>query len=316
VLETTERLAQSGRDVTQFARDLLAHLRQLIVIRTVGEAPDSFTVTAAEPERLQAQAAAASDLALARAVDVISKALADIREGDEPRMTVELALLRAARPQLDPSREALAERLERLEAAVSGVARGPVAAAPREAAPVDSPESTPAPQTSEEGDSRDSRELREASSEEPAAPDPGGSPVAQAAAAAAVVDLEKVASLWPAVIDQVRESGSTVLSHALDSARPVALDVEDAVLKVGFPASAAFNKRKAEAAEARQRFTDALRTIVGERLKPVYVLLDPDEEPGGERQLTEDELVELMRSEFDAELVVDDEDDASEAKEA
>ncbi len=319
VLETTERLAQSGRDVTQFARDLLAHLRQLIVIRTIGEAPDSFTVTAAEPERLQAQAAAASDLALARAVDVISKALADIREGDEPRMTVELALLRAARPQLDPSREALAERLERLEAAVSGAAPGPVAAAPHEPAPADSPESTPAPQASEEVDSRDSRELREAASEEPAAPGPesgGESPVAQAPAAAAVVDLEKVASLWPAVIDQVRESGSTVLSHALDSARPVALNVEDAVLKVGFPASAAFNKRKAEAAEARQRFTEALRTIVGERLKPVYVLLDPDEEPGGERQLSEDELVELMRAEFDAELVVDDDEDASEAKEA
>jgi DNA polymerase-3 subunit gamma/tau len=115
-LEASERLATSGRDVTQFARDLLAHLRQLIVIRTVGEPPDSFTVTAAEPERLRVQAAAISDLTLGRSVDVLSKALSDIREGDEPRMTVELGLLRCARPQLDPAREALAERLERVEA--------------------------------------------------------------------------------------------------------------------------------------------------------------------------------------------------------
>ena len=42
VLEATERLGRSGRDVTQFARDLLAHLRQLIVIRTIGEAPDAL----------------------------------------------------------------------------------------------------------------------------------------------------------------------------------------------------------------------------------------------------------------------------------
>ncbi len=55
-LEVTERLARSGHDVTQFARDLLAHLRQLIVVRTLGEPPDSFTVTAAEPERLRSQA--------------------------------------------------------------------------------------------------------------------------------------------------------------------------------------------------------------------------------------------------------------------
>ena len=80
--------------------------------------------------------------------------------------------------------------------------------------------------------------------------------------------------MWPAVIEQVRESGSGLLSQILSAARPVAINVEDAVLEVGFPASAAFNKRKAEATDARDRFADALRTIVGERLRPVYVLLD------------------------------------------
>ena len=123
-LEVSERLASSGRDVTQFARDLLGHLRQLIVVRTIGEPPDSFAVTAAEPERLRTQAASFSDLTLARSVDVLSKTLADIREGDDPRMTVELALLRCARPQLDPGREALAERLEKVEAALAAGGAG------------------------------------------------------------------------------------------------------------------------------------------------------------------------------------------------
>ena len=138
-LEVSERLARSGRDVTQFARDLLAHLRQLIVVRTIGQAPDSFTVTAAEPERLRAQAEAISELTLGRSVDVLSKALADIREGDEPRMTVELALLRCARPQLDPSREAFAERLERLEAGAGGGAVRVTAAEQPQAAPEPAP---------------------------------------------------------------------------------------------------------------------------------------------------------------------------------
>ena len=97
-LEVTERLAGSGRDVTQFARDLLGHLRQLIVVRTIGEPPDSFAVTAAEPERLREPGPSISELALGRSVDVLSKALADIREGDEPRMTVELALLALRAP--------------------------------------------------------------------------------------------------------------------------------------------------------------------------------------------------------------------------
>jgi DNA polymerase-3 subunit gamma/tau len=278
-LEASERLARSGRDVSQFGRDLLAHLRHLLVIRTVGEVPDSFSVTAADPDRLRAQADGFSDLALARAIDVIAAALAAIKEGDEPRMTLELALLRAARPQLDPSRAALAQRLERLEGQQS-----PVVA------------SRPDPER-----------------DEPSA-NPGPAAAGTTAAVAATVDLERIAGLWPAVVEQVRDSGSELLSTVLAAARPVAVDVEQAVLEVGFPASAAFNKRKAEAQEARERLAEAVRTIAGERLRPIYVLLEGDHEgqqEGGGQPLDEDELIELLRSEFDAE-----EFEAEEAKEA
>ncbi len=334
VLEATERLARSGRDVTQFARDLLAHLRQLIVIRTIGEAPDAFSVTAAEPERLRSQAASISDLALARAVDAISKALADIREGDEPRMTVELALLRAARPQLDPAREALALRIERIEAALGGAGAGggePAASpAPAPSASAGEGESGPphagtAPPATASGAGAEATVAEapaggEAAPPEGAEPDRAAeSPVAKAVAAAGEIDLEKLVGLWPAVVDQVRQGGSELLGHVLAAARPVAVNVEEAVVDVGFPASAAFNKRKAEASDARDRLAEAVKTIVGERLRPVYVLLDSDEgSPSTEQALSEDELIELMRSEFDAELIADDDNDdgVSKAKEA
>ncbi len=365
-LEVSERLATSGRDVTQFARDLLGHLRQLIVIRTLGEASASFAVSVAPPERLRTQADSLSDLTLARAVDTLSKALADIREGDEPRMTVELALLRCARPQLDASKEALAERLERVEAALSGgaaVVGGPVApgAAAAGAAAPGTARSDPAPEAAVRAEPEAARPEPGASSQAapdtaaPVAPDtppasPGSHPpkdapltqqketpdtadgadaeaevaedgdgvVAQATAVVEGLDLEKLVGLWPAVLEQVRESGSGLLSQILSAARPVAIDVEDAVLEVGFPASAAFNKRKAEATDARDRFADALRTIVGERLRLKYVLLDGDEvEPEAEQKLSEDELIELMRTEFDAEeYLPEPESGEAEAKEA
>jgi DNA polymerase-3 subunit gamma/tau len=288
VLEATERLAASGHDVVQFGRDLLAHLRELLVVRTIGETPDSLSFTAVEPERLAAQAAAFSDLALGRAIDAISAALAAVREGDEPRMTLELALLRAARPEVDPSREALAQRIERLE-------RGP-GASPDSASAATAAHAPPA------ADQPPRVTPPSPTNAEPASdPEMEGKPEAQVEA----VDLERIVGLWPAVVDQVRESGSELLSHVLAAARPVAVDVEEAVLQVGFPASAAFNKRKAEATEARDRFTDAVRTVVGERLRPVYVLLESEasdaEEPA--EQLSEDELIALLQSEFGAEEV-------------
>jgi DNA polymerase III subunit gamma/tau len=282
-LEASERLARSGRDVAQFGRDLLAHLRQLLVIRTMGEVPSTFSVTAADPERLRIQAEAFSDLALTRAIDAIAAALAAIKEGDEPRMTLELAILRAARPELDPSRAALAQRLERVERLLQGA--GEVAAA-------------------QEGDGDDGDAVAE-----DAQANPGPTAVATEA-----VDLERISGLWPAVLDQVRESGSELLSTVFGAARPVAVDVERAVLQVGFPASAAFNKRKAEAQEARERLADAVKTVVGERLRPVYVLLEGEQEVpvgGDEPQLSEEELIERLKSEFDAE-----EFESADAKEA
>jgi hypothetical protein len=108
-----------------------------------------------------------------------------------------------------------------------------------------------------------------------------------------------------------------LLSHVLAAARPVAVNVEEAVVEVGFPASAQFNKRKAEAAEARDRFAEAVRTIVGERLRPVFVLLE-GEEVGEERtELSEEEVLELVRREFDAEdIEAEPQGGAAEAKEA
>ena len=290
-LEASERLSQSGGDVSQFARDLLAHLRQLLVIRTAGDAVEAFTVTAADPERLRAQAASFTDLGLSRAIDSIASALAAIREGDEPRMTVELAVLKAARPSLDPSKEALMQRLERIEALLEG---GP---GPSEGSVLDSPPPG--------GVGQDT------------SPEAAGKERDQEATASAV-DLERLREVWPAVVDQLRDSGQELLSTLIAAARPVAVDVEEAVVKVGFPPTDAFNKRKAEATDARDRFTEAIRSIVGERLRPVFVLLEADDaESAAPPTLTDEELVERLKAEFDAEEVDEAEPEpAPETKEA
>jgi DNA polymerase-3 subunit gamma/tau len=299
VLETVERLSRSGRDSTQYIRDLIAHMRQLLVVRTAEVVPAEFTLTAAQDERLRGQAERIGDAALVRSIDELSAALSAIREwGDDARTALEMALLKSARPDVDPSREALAQRVERLERGFSG----PVsvhdervgAEEPRaEAAQADPPE--PAPHASESD-----TEAPEATASAAVAVET----TAQGPAGADEIDLERIAGLWPAVLDQVRQSGSELLSAVFQAARPVAVDAERGVLEIGFPPSAAFNKRKAEAQANRDRLEEAVRTIVGESLRPVYVLLDTDDaesENGGEPALSEEELIDRIKSEFDAE---------------
>jgi DNA polymerase III subunit gamma/tau len=288
-LQASEGLARSGRDVAQFGRDLLAHLRQLLIIRAAGDEFGSDALQAADPPRMQAQADSFTDLGLTRAIDSVSAALTAIREGDEPRMTMELALLRAARPQLDPGREAFAQRLERVEQALEGK-------------PPATPKPAAGPEASVGSDPLPAPEEAEAVGVEGSDPGLGAAPQGSVPAAdSEAIDLERIIGLWPAVMDQVK-SGSELLSHALSVARPIAVDVEQAVVQVGFPVSAGFNKRKAEAVEAKEKLADAVKTIVGERLRPVYVILEGEEgqepEPEAE-EMSADEVFEHLKDAFD-----------------
>jgi DNA polymerase-3 subunit gamma/tau len=286
-LQAVERLARSGRDPAQFARDLLAHLRQLLVIQTTGEVPDGFVVTASDPGRLSAQAAEIGAATLVRTIDELAASLTAMREGDDARMAIELALLKAARPDLDPAGDGLLRRVERLEKRLGG---GEPAA--------------PAPKQQKRQPLKQEQEPVEDAAEEaePAEPEPESADDAPQASGDAV-DLEQIQRAWPAVLDQVRQSGSGMLLALFEGARPVSLDAAEGELQIGFPANAAFNRKKAEAAEHRERMVEALRTVSGASLRPVYVLLEGESEGAGGEELDEEQLLERIKSEFDAEEV-------------
>src|SRR5881227_1946116 len=114
-LLAVEKLSASGRDITQFIRDLAAHLRHLFVVQTLGEVPDSFAVTAEQSDRVAAQAERLVQGEILRASDLLAAALSAIKDGSDPRIQLELALLKAAQPQSDLWLQALLFRIEQLE---------------------------------------------------------------------------------------------------------------------------------------------------------------------------------------------------------
>jgi DNA polymerase III gamma/tau subunit len=310
-LEAVERLSRSGRDPGQFARDLIAHLRQLLVARATGEVPESFTVTIAQPERLAEQAKSIDDAKLVGAIDSLSGAVAAMREGDDPRLTLEVALLKVATPSLDSSREALLRRIESLESRLTGGAPGEPSSAGRAGAETDAraqAEDEPAIELPEPAEA--------ASPATPPVDDAPETPEPEAAVATATVEIERVVEAWPAVVDHLRDSGSAMLSTLFDEARPLAIDEERSMLRIGFPSSAKFNKKKAEAKGNVERMTEAISVIVGQPMRPAYELIEEDtEDAGPERpsELSDEEKIDLIKDNFDATEVVPDEERESEA---
>ena len=76
-----------------------------------------------------------------------------------------------------------------------------------------------------------------------------------------------------------------MLSTLFDEAKPLAIDHERSMLRIGFPSSAKFNKKKAEAKGNIDRMTEAITVIVGTSLRPVYELVEEEEDEAAEVQL-------------------------------
>jgi DNA polymerase-3 subunit gamma/tau len=144
VLEAVERLADHGVDYRNFVRELLLHFREILLLKL---APPGSALLAAltpeERERVRPLAQAFSEEDLLRVVEILTEADTELRLAQDPRVTVELALLKLVQlRRLLPFVE-LVERVERMAGGVAPPPRTPVPPAVTAAPEAPSPPARP-----------------------------------------------------------------------------------------------------------------------------------------------------------------------------
>ena len=138
-----EELSEQGQDLGRLVTDLLEHLRHVLLVQHMGHVPDSLPVTEEVRERLHEQGNQLGEATVLRLCDLLAVAVDDMRQGADPRLPLELALVKVTRPAADLSREATAYRLEQLESRHS--AEGGMASTRPEVGPVTEPVSASEP---------------------------------------------------------------------------------------------------------------------------------------------------------------------------
>jgi DNA polymerase-3 subunit gamma/tau len=325
------RLTQSGRDALGFVRDLEAHARDLLIVQTLGAVPEELQITPDRDARLEAQAGRIGTGAVARVLDLLAAALDATKNGSDARTQLELALVKAAAPAIDPSTQALLQRIERLEAALRGVA--PALPTPPSAPPPSAPAVAAAAQAAARAESPvPPSQPPPSGPESPAPPSqpspdaprppsrpPNGAPAAAGASAAAdampaavaiaapvALELESLRAVWPAVLDSLKASGNTLCAHRLADTYPVA--VEGTQVTVAFAPDgehAEHHMRKADSDEDRACVAEAIRTLTGGVKPQVAYVLGEDAAVAAAPAAapTDREWVERFVAEFDAEEI-------------
>jgi DNA polymerase III gamma/tau subunit len=274
-----EELAEQGQDLGRLVTDLLEHLRHLLLVQHVGHVPDSLPVTEETKELLRQQANQLPEPTVLRLVDLLAVALEDMRQGGDPRLPLELAIVKVTRPHADLSRESLAHRVELLESRPH--------AAP--AAPVPPREATEAPTA------RPTQASATPAAEPTAAPVP--EPEAQPGPGPGL-ELGQVVDAWQrTIVEAVRERSIPVAS-LLAEATPT--ELADDTLTLEFPAGADFHRRQVGEPGNIGVLHDALFEVTGRRLTVVLETGDAVAEDQEEEPISEDDWISSLKDTFDA----------------
>jgi DNA polymerase-3 subunit gamma/tau len=298
--EIVNRLVQDGQDLRNVTSQALGHFRNLLLVKTAPGQHDLLDIPADTYDDLRIQAEKFSPGELARVLSLLLDAQNDMRWTTSPRLSLELALVRATMPETDPDPAGLITRLERLER-LANLDPGAVVPTPADVEAVSAP-SSPADdvvtvEKEEPSRSRvgDGAVPAQASPHPTAAPEPprrdsapadtsaapadvssGDQAVVPHAADAASVDVAMLRRSWNALIEHLGSGRQMILKAVLESATVAAYDGE--TLELAFPPNKKIGPQKV------QEKQEDLRAALGEMfgIRPVVTCVVRESmEPGG-----------------------------------
>ncbi|HEX3332514.1 MAG TPA: DNA polymerase III subunit gamma/tau [Gaiellales bacterium] len=280
-LRLVDEQADSGTDLGMLVADLLAHLRFVFLNQQLGELPADAPLTEDERARIGAQSGRISPGAVHRLVDMLRDVLEQVREGADPRLPLELALVRVCRPAADLSLDALDQRISALESRTGGSAP----------APPPPPQPTPGPTAA-------------AASPPPADPPPEPPPPSPLTAAVSTPDLERLTASWSDAIVPEIGRRSMPLQSLMQYASPRALGDGEVVL--AFPRSKQFALTTADTTSNRELLEEVLGHAVGSPVKVRLEVSPADAEPAAAaaeqepEPIDENDLLIELKEKFDA----------------
>ena len=260
-----EELSERGQDLGRLVTDLLEHLRHLLLVQHMNEVPDSLPVTDEARERLREQA------------NQLPR-----RDGDP----ADRPARRRGRRHAPGRRPAPAARARARQGDAAGVrplarvARVPARAARAGRLRLRQPRLR---NLVREPGSQARAALR---AEQPAAP--------------ITVELEQLQEAWRRSILPAVEQRSIPIGKTLGEAHPAALDGDTLTLE--FPQTAAFHLKLAEDPKNAALLRDALYEVTGRKLAVVVRARRARARatPADETPASEEDVLELMKSTFDA----------------
>lgn len=130
LLHKIGQLMDDGKDLNAFTRDLLQHMRNLLIVKASDEPESLLDVSDSTMEQLKEQAERIGEARLIRAIELLSPLDSEMRRSTQPRILLELTVVKLCRPEQEIALSALMDRVEALEKRLSSQSSAVIHKAP------------------------------------------------------------------------------------------------------------------------------------------------------------------------------------------
>jgi len=192
-----DEIASGGKDISQFIKDLTIHYRNLMMTKVVAKCEEVIDMSVEGIEQLRRQSAEYDKDNIIRCINILSELEGEARWSANPRILLEVALVKMCRAGGDSSLDGMLARLAKLEAALS---KGSF---------------TPVPKEEQQEYSLKSAAAGEAGKGKPA-------PAKAKAAAEAKPESQDIVQKWPGLMQEIKGKGKIKLRTYLAMAKPSA----------------------------------------------------------------------------------------------
>ncbi len=278
-----EEMSDEGKDMAQFSRDLLMHYRNLLMGKLVDEPEDVVDLSIETVALLKEQSSQYSRENIMRCINIIADLTAEIKWSSQPKILLEIALIKMCRLEKDMSIEGLLARIGKLEQVLSKGKVSITAALPQKKKKLEIEKKPEEPKDVGESEKKEEAKKTKKSQN---------------------IEMSKILESWDGFIQEIKNRKKMILSSHLALCKPVLSDEEKILLC--FDRKYKFNKEAVESLKTKKEIED----IAGEyfavplNIKPVFQdEVQKNHDIENENTVEENDVVKKAIDLFGADLV-------------
>ncbi len=270
-IRTIDDVVISGKDVYTFIKDLISHMRNVLMVKVSNNPEDVLDMSFENIELIKKQAEKIRIEEIMRCIRILQEAESQSKWSKQSRVYLELAVIKMCKIEYDTSKEVLLARINRLEEVVK---QGKITVSCEKIIPkAQSKPSNPPSKSFEENKNVKIQPVMGFNGD-------------------SKLNLDMVRKAWKDILETVKGRRHMIIYASLVTGKVVGCD--QGVIEIEYTQEYAFNKKRLEKEENRVLVDDIFSEILKERVKVIYKVENQEEDL---MDSTEQELLDAFGEE-------------------